>query len=200
MRCASSVSSGQILGSARPDAEPQGGHGDHGCGDGGQNAKAGQVQYRTDKGGIIHSTIGRASFDADKLAINLKALVDALIKAKPATSKGQYVRRVAVVQHDGSGRARGRVDAVELAGFGPCLAWLRQGTLLGCRRAHAPCRQIVKDRRCDGRLPGGLSVQAACVDGVPEKDFAATDLRLCCQPLIKVAVGAASSRMCRVLT
>ena len=76
-----------------------------------QNAKAGQVQYRTDKGGIIHSTIGRASFDADKLAVNLKALLDALIKAKPATSKGQYVRRVALSSTMGPGV---RVDASTL--------------------------------------------------------------------------------------
>ncbi len=61
-----------------------------------KNAKAGQVQYRTDKGGIIHSTIGRASFDVEQLSVNLKALMEALIKAKPATSKGQYVRRVAL--------------------------------------------------------------------------------------------------------
>jgi large subunit ribosomal protein L1 len=76
-----------------------------------QNAKAGQVQYRTDKGGIIHSTIGRASFDADRLAINLKALLDALIKAKPATAKGQYVRRVALSSTMGPGV---RVDASTL--------------------------------------------------------------------------------------
>jgi len=76
-----------------------------------QNAKAGQVQYRTDKAGIIHSTIGRASFDTEKLASNLKALVDALIKAKPATSKGQYVRRIAVASTMGPGV---RVDASTL--------------------------------------------------------------------------------------
>jgi large subunit ribosomal protein L1 len=76
-----------------------------------QNAKAGQVQYRTDKGGIIHSTIGRASFDADRLALNLKALLEALIKAKPATSKGQYVKRVAVSSTMGPGV---RVDASTL--------------------------------------------------------------------------------------
>ncbi|MEF8706511.1 MAG: 50S ribosomal protein L1, partial [Candidatus Accumulibacter sp. UW27] len=76
-----------------------------------QNAKAGQVQYRTDKGGIIHSTIGRASFDVDRLAINLKALLDALIKAKPATAKGQYVRRVALSSTMGPGV---RVDASTL--------------------------------------------------------------------------------------
>ena len=76
-----------------------------------KNAKAGQVQYRTDKGGIIHSTIGRASFDVDQLAINLKALVDALIKAKPATSKGQYLRRVALSSTMGPGI---RVDSSTL--------------------------------------------------------------------------------------
>ena len=76
-----------------------------------QNAKAGQVQYRTDKGGIIHSTIGRASFDADRLALNLKALLDALIKAKPATSKGQNLQRVAVSSTMGPGV---RVDASTL--------------------------------------------------------------------------------------
>ena len=68
-----------------------------------KNAKAGQVQYRTDKTGIIHSTIGRASFDADSLAINLKALIDALIKAKPATSKGQYLKKVALASTMGPG-------------------------------------------------------------------------------------------------
>ena len=76
-----------------------------------RNAKAGQVQYRTDKGGIIHSTIGRASFEVDKLAINLKALLEALIKAKPATSRGQYVRRVAISSTMGPGI---RVDAATI--------------------------------------------------------------------------------------
>lgn len=76
-----------------------------------RNVKAGQVQYRTDKAGIIHSTIGRASFDADRLAVNLKALLDALIKAKPAASKGQYVRRIAVSSTMGPGI---RVDAASL--------------------------------------------------------------------------------------
>ncbi|MFN9960152.1 MAG: 50S ribosomal protein L1, partial [bacterium] len=55
-----------------------------------KNAKAGQVQYRTDKAGIIHCTIGRASFAEDALTTNLRALIDALNRAKPATSKGVY--------------------------------------------------------------------------------------------------------------
>jgi large subunit ribosomal protein L1 len=76
-----------------------------------KNAKAGQVQYRTDKGGIIHSTVGRASFEVDQLAINVKALVDALIKAKPATSKGQYLRRIALSSTMGPGI---RVDSTTL--------------------------------------------------------------------------------------
>jgi large subunit ribosomal protein L1 len=68
-----------------------------------KNAKAGQVQYRTDKGGIIHSTIGRASFEPEKLEENLKALVDALVKAKPPTSKGQYLRKISVSSTMGPG-------------------------------------------------------------------------------------------------
>lgn len=76
-----------------------------------RNAKAGQVQYRTDKSGIIHSTIGRASFEVGSLSSNLKALLEALIKAKPATSKGQYVRRVAVSSTMGPGI---RVDAATI--------------------------------------------------------------------------------------
>jgi large subunit ribosomal protein L1 len=76
-----------------------------------KNAKAGQVQYRTDKGGIVHSTIGRASFEVDQLEQNLKALVDALIKAKPANSKGQYLHRIAVSSTMGPGV---RVDSASL--------------------------------------------------------------------------------------
>ena len=76
-----------------------------------KNAKAGQVQYRTDKGGIVHSTIGRASFDAAKLEENLKALIDALLKAKPAATKGQYLKRISVSSTMGPGV---RVDASTL--------------------------------------------------------------------------------------
>ena len=68
-----------------------------------KNAKSGQVQYRTDKAGIIHATIGRASFPVESLQQNLGALVDALVKAKPASSKGVYLRRVAVSSTMGVG-------------------------------------------------------------------------------------------------
>ena len=76
-----------------------------------KNAKAGQVQYRTDKGGIVHSTIGRASFEVGQLEQNLNALVDALIKAKPAAAKGQYLKKIAVSSTMGPGV---RVDATTL--------------------------------------------------------------------------------------
>lgn len=76
-----------------------------------KNAKAGQVQYRTDKGGIVHSTIGRASFDPASLEQNLKALIEALTKAKPASSKGQYLKKIAVSSTMGPGV---RVDAATL--------------------------------------------------------------------------------------
>jgi len=68
-----------------------------------RNAKAGQVQYRTDKNGIIHSTIGKASFDETHLIENLTALIDVLVKAKPATSKGQYLKRVGLSSTMGIG-------------------------------------------------------------------------------------------------
>ena len=76
-----------------------------------KNAKAGQVQYRTDKSGIIHATIGRASFDVEALRENLGALVDALQKAKPAASKGVYLKKIAVSSTMGVGV---RVDQVTL--------------------------------------------------------------------------------------
>ena len=72
-----------------------------------KNAKAGQVQFRVDKAGIIHGTIGRRSFDTDKLEGNLRALVEALNKAKPASSKGIYLRKIAVSSTMGVGA---RVD------------------------------------------------------------------------------------------
>ena len=68
-----------------------------------KNAKAGQVQFRADKAGIIHATLGRRSFESDKLQGNLVALIEALNKAKPASSKGVYLRKVAVSSTMGLG-------------------------------------------------------------------------------------------------
>jgi len=68
-----------------------------------KNAKAGQVQFRVDKAGIIHGTIGRRSFDDAKLKGNLAALLEALNKLKPASSKGVYLRKVAVSSTMGQG-------------------------------------------------------------------------------------------------
>ncbi|MFA7497030.1 MAG: 50S ribosomal protein L1 [Acidithiobacillus sp.] len=67
------------------------------------NAKGGQVRYRADKGGIIHSTIGKSSFEAKALHENLLALLDSLRKAKPATSKGIYIRKVSLSPTMGPG-------------------------------------------------------------------------------------------------
>ena len=77
-----------------------------------RNAKAGQVQFRVDKAGIVHASIGRRSFEADKLTGNLRALIDALNKSKPASSKGVYLRKVAVSSTMGVGV---RVDTTSLA-------------------------------------------------------------------------------------
>jgi large subunit ribosomal protein L1 len=72
-----------------------------------KNAKAGQVQFRVDKAGIVHATIGRRSFDSGKLQGNLMALVEALNKSKPASSKGIYLKKVALSSTMGVGA---RVD------------------------------------------------------------------------------------------
>jgi large subunit ribosomal protein L1 len=77
-----------------------------------KNAKAGQVQYRTDKAGIIHASIGRASFEVEQLQSNLAALIDALNKARPAAAKGIYLRKVAVSSTMGGGA---RVEVASLA-------------------------------------------------------------------------------------
>jgi len=68
-----------------------------------KNAKAGQVQYRVDKAGIVHATIGKATFESTKLRENLQALMADLQKAKPATSKGIYLKRVTVSSTMGPG-------------------------------------------------------------------------------------------------
>jgi large subunit ribosomal protein L1 len=76
-----------------------------------RNAKAGQVQFRVDKAGIIHATIGRRSFDDDKLVANLRALIEALNKSKPASSKGIYLRKIALSSTMGVGA---RVDLASI--------------------------------------------------------------------------------------
>ena len=70
-----------------------------------KNAKAGQVRYRVDKAGIVHCTIGKASFEVDKLRENLLALIQDLQKAKPASSKGIYLKRVTLSSTMGPGVA-----------------------------------------------------------------------------------------------
>jgi large subunit ribosomal protein L1 len=76
-----------------------------------KNAKAGQVQYRTDKGGIVQCTIGRASFSIEALEENFRALIDAVNKARPAAAKGVYLKKVAVSSTMGVGV---RVDQTSL--------------------------------------------------------------------------------------
>jgi len=68
-----------------------------------KNAKAGQVRFRTDKGGIVHSTIGKADFEVEALHANLAALLTDLIKLKPAAAKGQFLRKVAISTTMGPG-------------------------------------------------------------------------------------------------
>ncbi len=67
------------------------------------DVKAGKVEYRLDKTNIIHTPIGKASFGAEKLADNFNALMGAIIKAKPAAAKGQYLKSVVVATTMGPG-------------------------------------------------------------------------------------------------
>ena len=86
----------------RPDAESEDRHGDvrrkNGC------ARQGRkVEYRVDKTGVIHVGIGKVSFEADKLRENIQTLTDAVVKAKPSTAKGKYVKKVNLAATMGPG-------------------------------------------------------------------------------------------------
>lgn len=76
-----------------------------------KNAKAGQVQYRTDKTGLVHCTLGRASFEVEQLRSNLMALIDALNKARPQSAKGVYLRKLSLSSTMGIGI---KIDASSL--------------------------------------------------------------------------------------
>ena len=106
-----------------------------------KNAKAGQVQYRVDKAGIVHATIGRRSFESDKLRGNLIALLDALNKSKPSTVKGIYLRKLAVSSTMGVGV---RVDTSSLT------ALIAERTVEGfCRlRFRGGARMVGRDAVC----------------------------------------------------
>ncbi len=78
-----------------------------------KDAKGGQIEYRVEKAGIIHSGIGKASFPAEDLRANFDALVEAVVKAKPSGAKGKYVRKVAISSTMGAGI---KVDTAEVAG------------------------------------------------------------------------------------
>jgi large subunit ribosomal protein L1 len=78
-----------------------------------QAAKAGQVQFRVEKAGIVHAGVGKASFAPDLLRANVRALVDAVNRAKPSGAKGTYLKRVALSSTMGPGI---RIDVATLVG------------------------------------------------------------------------------------
>jgi large subunit ribosomal protein L1 len=77
-----------------------------------EEAKAGKIQYRVDKAGIVHARVGKASFDAPKIADNAKALISQLVRQKPSTAKGTYLRSITLSSTMGPGV---RVDPGEFA-------------------------------------------------------------------------------------
>ncbi|MCA0201613.1 MAG: 50S ribosomal protein L1 [Proteobacteria bacterium] len=80
-----------------------------------KNAKAGEVQFRVEKAGIVQAGIGKASFSAEQLQANLKAFVDAIVKAKPAGAKGNYIKKISVSSTMGPGIKVNSADAVAKA-------------------------------------------------------------------------------------
>ena len=81
-----------------------------------KNAKAGEVQFRVEKAGIVHAGIGKASFSAQQLQDNVKAFVDAIMKAKPAGAKGTYIKKISVSSTMGPGIKINPTDALAKAG------------------------------------------------------------------------------------
>lgn len=94
---------GQILGPKGLMPNPKVGTVTKDTAEGVKNAKAGQVQFRTDKAGVVHCPVGRASFTEEALISNIRTLVDALNRAKPATSKGIYLKKLALSSTMGIG-------------------------------------------------------------------------------------------------
>lgn len=78
-----------------------------------EDIKAGKVEFRVDKNGVIHAPFGKLSFAPEKLVQNAKSLIDAVVRAKPASAKGRYVKTVSISSTMGPGI---RVDASQLGG------------------------------------------------------------------------------------
>jgi hypothetical protein len=132
-----------------------------------KNAKAGQVQFRVDKAGIIHATIGRASFEGAALRSNLAALIEALQKAKPATSKGVYLRKIALSSTQGVGV---RVDQSSLAAEALKNSVAPQGAASGLWAVAGSSKHATGYQRpLVGVQQAGNPLIQANADGEPEK-------------------------------
>jgi len=94
---------GKILGPRNMMPNPKSGTVTENIGEAVKEVKGGKIAFRVDKQGIIHSPIGKISFDATKLADNAHALIGAILKAKPATAKGKYVKKVTLTSTMGPG-------------------------------------------------------------------------------------------------
>ena len=94
---------GRILGPKNLMPNPKEGTVTKNIGDAVKNAKKGQIRYKTDKGGIIHTTIGKVDFEPKKLTENVYTLVDDLLKAKPSTTKGKYMKNITLSSTMGPG-------------------------------------------------------------------------------------------------
>ena len=96
-----------------------------------KGAKGGSVEFRVEKAGIVHAGVGKASFTEKALAENIKAFVDAVVKAKPAGSKGNYVKKVSISSTMGPGV---KIDATGLIGVQAPLKRARRIRRVGCEK------------------------------------------------------------------
>ena len=132
-----------------------------------KNAKSGQVRYRTDKAGIVHAQIGRASFEPAALKENLMALIADLQKIKPATSKGVYLKKVTLSSTMGPGVAvdQHRRSGCFSGGSGVC----SKVDAKACAQAREVARRAPPSKTAGGRrsLPRaeGVLKHEACADG-----------------------------------
>ena len=114
-----------------------------------QEVKAGKVDYRVDKAGVVHARIGKMSFGEEKLAENAHALLGAIVRSKPASAKGNYVKSVAVVfDHGSRGEGRYRERDADCRG---CGLWETERAEDGVDRDEE--RTEKRDRRAAGRQP-----------------------------------------------
>ena len=129
------------------------------------DAKAGKLEYRTDRGANVHLAIGKKSFDERALVENYAAVLDEIVRAKPAAAKGRYIRQITLTSTMGPGihvdpaKTRGIVDELEEQ-HRPFLAYLHKQPNRQRQEAAAPAAEVLPRRCSRQRFPLHLSTSS----------------------------------------